>query len=118
MTEKSEQASIDAAMRVLGITQAQYSAIIERWADPEMLATPAPFIYGADDPYFRAWTTACLTNERGVKELEKIIGPNILPDFSMYTPSTPPLYRPEVPRLTIWKTVKEILTWTRFTTKR
>lgn len=106
MTEKSEQASIDAAMKVLGITQAQYTAIIERWADPEMMATPAPFIYGADDPYFRAWTTACLTSERGVKELEKIIGPNVLPDFSMYTPSPPPLYRPEVPHLTIWEVMK------------
>ncbi len=107
MTENpKEQASIDAAMQVLGITQAQYTAIIERWADIGMMDIPAPFIYGADDPHFRTWTTACLTDKRGVEELEKIVGPNVLPDFSMYTPSTPPLYRPDIPRVTIWEIMK------------
>jgi len=91
---------------MLGITQAQYNKIIERWAEPEMMDVPAPFVYGADNTYFRAWTTSCLTDEKGVEELEKIVGPNVIPDFSAYTPSTPPMLWPDVPALTVWDILK------------
>ncbi len=104
----NKQDRIDAAMQLLGITQAQYIAIIHRWDDSEMMDVPAPFVYGASDACFRAWTTSCLTDERGIKELEKIIGPGILPDFSAYTPSSPPLYRPHLPQIRLWDTIKRI----------
>ena len=50
---KQRLCNVDAALKMLGITQAQYNKIIERWADPEMMDVPAPFVYGADNTYFR-----------------------------------------------------------------
>lgn len=64
-------------LKTLGITQAEYNKIIDRWDEFDMMTVPFPFVYKTNDPNFRAWSVVCLSDKRGRKTLEKIIGREI-----------------------------------------
>ena len=103
-----DEEQVRQGLNLLGITQAQYNAISDRWEEFDMMGLPAPFAYG-DSGYFRAWSVDCLNDSRCREILEDDIGIENLPDFSAYDNTGLPRYHDLNPRLTIWQSVKRFL---------